>query len=726
MPKHRRAQFALAATTATALITLALPKTSLAQAVAAGSHRASLPVTSITLYRSGVGYFERDGSVKSGDCVQLRFANDEINDMLKSMVILDPEQALESVSYESKEPLSRQLASFGIDLADNPTLSGLLGRLRGTRVSIVTPDGKVDGAILGAETRQKAQGNAQQPLNVPFLNVVSDKGIISVDLTTAVSVALDDQSLNAELMKALAALASHTTDRFKTVEITFGGKSARQVIVAYVNEMPIWKTSYRIVLRDDKSASEKPLIQGWAIVENTTDDDWTDVALALVASQPVSFEMDLAQSLHITRPELPVPMVAGAAPRIYQDGDAFAAGRELQADARKARSVAPSAPPPPASKIMADAAGDPRGGGFGGGSGGAPMRVGRSRGSRDEAGELGIDRGSLFGSGTAGQAEGQSVGEAFQYSLKNPISIARQKSAMLPILTSPIEARRVSIYNANDGIEHPMRGLEVKNTTGLQLIPGPIAVYDSEAYAGDAEVGYMTLNDTRLLAYAVDLAVSSAVQDEDTSTVSRLRIVEGTIEQTSQQIHKLSYAFNNKDATKARTILVEVDKLEDWTLAEPKKPAAETAGLYRFEVELEAGAKGTLTVLQEHTDRQHLGVVGYDMPTLLAYAKDGKASPAVVEAVKKAASLQAEINATNHRLAMLEQERQGIDADQTRIRENMRSIEHASEVYRRYLAKFGEQETRLEAIRAESDKERGTHNSQQQALNDYVRSLDIN
>ncbi len=719
MPKTLNTAHAIVATSAAALITLALPCTTLAQVVAAGSQHASLPVTSITLYRSGVGYFERNGSVKSGDSVQLRFANDEINDMLKSMVILDPEQALESVSYESKEPLSRQLASFGIDLADNPTLSGLLGRLRGTRISIVTPDGKVEGAILGAESRQRALGNAQQPLNVPFINVVSDKGIISVDLTTAVSVTLDNPALNAELMKALAALAAHTTDRFKTVEITFGGKSARQVIVAYVNEMPIWKTSYRVVLRDDKSSKEKPLIQGWAIVENTTDDDWTDVDLALVASQPVSFEMDLAQSLHITRPELPVPMVAGAAPRMYQDGDAFAAGRELQADARKAR---PGSPPPPTSARMADAkmmASDEAGGLAGGGSGGAPMR------GRSHLGELGIDRGGLFGSGTAGQAEGQSVGEAFQYSLKNPISIARQKSAMLPILTSPIEARRVSIFNANDLSEHPMRGLELKNTTGLQLIPGPIAVYDGEAYAGDAEVGYMTLNDTRLIAYAVDLAVSSAVQDEDTSTVSRLRIVDGAIEQTSQQIHKVAYAFNNKDETKARTILVEVPKLDDWTLAEPKTTAAETADLYRFEVELAPGEKGTLAVSQEHTDRQHLGVVGYDMPTLLAYAKDGKASPAVVEAVKKAAAMQSEINATNHRLALLEQERQGIDADQSRIRQNMNSIDHASEVYRRYLAKFGEQETRLEAIRAESEKERGTLNSQQQALNDYVRSLDV-
>ncbi|MSR28710.1 MAG: hypothetical protein EXS03_03935 [Phycisphaerales bacterium] len=704
---------------AAALALLVASASAHGQAVAGGS-RTSLPLTSVTLYRSGVGYFERNGSVKSGDSVQLRFANDEINDMLKSMVILDPEHALESVSYESKEPLSRQLASFGIDLSDNPTLAGLLGRLRGTRVKIGTADGTVEGVILGGETRQKAEGHTQEPLSVPFINVVTPAGVISVDLNTAVSVALEDAALNAELIKALAALASHTTDRFKTVEITFGGKTAREVVVSYVNEMPIWKTSYRLVLRDDKKASEKPLIQGWAIVENTTDDDWNDVELALVASQPVSFEMDLAQSLHITRPQLPVPMVAGAAPRIYSDGDAFAANRSLHSDARKMAS--PGSPPitsAPAPVSLADASVA----GFDGGGGVEPRH--RAGSARQEGGEVAMSRGGLFGSSPMSEAQGGSVGEAFQYTLSNPISIARQQSAMLPILTGPIDARRVSIFNAHDGIEHPMRGLELKNTTGLQLIPGPIAVYDGFAYAGDAEIGYMTLNDSRLLAYAVDLSVAAAEQSEQTSHVRSIRIVDGAIEQTYQQLHRVSYAFNNKDTTKGRTILVEAHKLHDWALVEPKKPAEETANLYRFEIELAPGAKGTLVVAQEHTGLERLGVVGYNMATLLSFATDGKASPAVVKAVTKAAEMQSEINATNDRIARLEQERTGIDADQSRIRQNMNSIDHASEVYRRYLAKFGDQETRLEAIRAETEKERSTLAAQQQALNGFVRTLNV-
>ncbi len=714
IPSRSSSPFAIIAL----LSALSCAPSAFAQAVAGGSHAAQLPVTSITLYRSGVGYFERTGEVKTGDSVQLRFANDEINDMLKSMVILDPEQALESVSYESKEPLSRQLASFGIDLSDNPTLPSLLGRLRGTKVKVTTQDGPVEGVILGSEMRQQAQGNAQEPLTIPFLTIVTRTGFRAVNLDEAASVELESASLNAELAKALAALAAHTTDRFKTVEITFGGKSAREVIVSYVNEMPIWKTSYRIVLRDEKDTKAKPLIQGWAIIENTTDDDWTSVELALVASQPVSFQMDLAQSLHITRPELPVPMVAGAAPRIYQDGDAFAAGKSLRLEARRSvvDTMVPGSPAPTSAPAAFDA--DLPRGALAGGGGGAPLRKrGRS------AGEESVGFAMSLGDMTESKAQGGAVGEAFQYTLSSPISIARQQSAMLPILTAPVDCRRVSIFNAADGIENPMRGVELKNTTGLQLIPGPIAVYDGMAYAGDAEVGYMTLNDTRLLAYAVDLFVSAAVQNERTSHVKSVKIVDGAIEQTFQQLSTISYAFNNKDEKKARTIVVECPKLDGWDLVEPKKPSGETSGLYRFEVELAPSAKGTLSVLQARTDLQRLDVVGYDIGTLLSYASDGRASAAVVEAVKRAAALQGEINATNERVARLEQERAAIASDQERIRQNMNSIDHDSEVYRRYLAKFGEQETRLEAILVEVARERATVAMQHAALAEFIRTL---
>ncbi len=708
-----RITFAGSVATLCGLMTFA--SSALAQTVAGADAAPRLPITSITLYRSGVGYFERHGMIKSGDSVQLRFAQDEINDMLKSMVIFDPQQALQSISYESNEPLARQLASFGIDLSDNPTLATILGRLRGTKVRFVTSDGPISGVVLGSEMRDQAQGSAQKAISIPFVNVITESGVRSVNLTTIVSVQLEDPALNGELMKALAALAAHSTDRFKNVGLSFGGTAARDVKIAYVNEMPIWKTSYRLVLPDEAKSKDQPMIQGWAIIENTTDDDWSNIQLALVASQPVSFEMNLSQSLHITRPRLDVPTVAGAAPRIYQDGDAFAEKNRL----RLAMAAPSVSAPPPGAWMAKTAAADGLVA-----SGGAFGSVAMADGANNDM-ETGMSSEELWKQSAIAQAQSSSVGEAFQYTMKNPISIGRQQSAMLPILTSAIDGRRVSIFNRADGIDHPMRGVELTNSTGLQLIPGPVAVFDAFTYAGDAQVGYMTLNDKRLLAYAVDLSVSAAVQDDSTNTMRSIRIVDGFIEETRKQVQRTSFAFNNKDAARGRTMLVETAKIQGWELAEPKKAAEETQSLYRFELTLKPSEKATFVVAQENTFLSRISVAQYDMPTLLAYASDKKASQAVIDAAKKAAAMLATMNATGARIALLVQERQSINADQNRIRQNMASIDHDTEVYRRYLTKFNEQESRLEAILVETANEQKTLQSQQNALNDYVRSLNV-
>ena len=708
-----RITFAGSVATLCGLMTFA--SSALAQAVTGADAPPRLPITSITLYRSGVGYFERHGMIKSGDSVQLRFAQDEINDMLKSMVIFDPQQALQSISYESNEPLARQLASFSIDLSDNPTLATILGRLRGTKVRFVTSDGPVSGVVLGSEMRDQAQGSAQEAISIPFVNVITESGVRSVNLTTIVSVQLEDPALNGELMKALAALAAHSTDRFKNVGLSFGGTAARDVKIAYVNEMPIWKTSYRLVLPDEAKSKDQPMIQGWAIIENTTDDDWSNIQLALVASQPVSFEMNLSQSLHITRPRLDVPTVAGAAPRIYQDGDAFADKKQM----RQAMAAPSVSAPPPGAWMAKTAAADGLVA-----SGGAFGSVAMADGANNDM-ETGMSSEELWKQSAIAQAQSSSVGEAFQYTMKNPISIGRQQSAMLPILTSAIDGRRVSIFNRADGIDHPMRGVELTNSTGLQLIPGPVAVFDAFTYAGDAQIGYMTLNDKRLLAYAVDLSVSAAVQDDSTNTMRSIRIVDGFIEETRKQVQRTSFAFNNKDAARGRTMLVETAKIQGWELAEPKKAAEETQSLYRFELTLKPSEKATFVVAQENTFLSRISVAQYDMPTLLAYASDKKASQAVIDAAKKSAAMLATMNATAARIALLGQERQSIDADQNRIRQNMASIDHDTEVYRRYLTKFNEQESRLEAILGQTTNEQTTLQSQQDALNDYVRSLNV-
>jgi len=674
-----------------------------AQAVTGVGGSPRMPITGVTLYRSGVGSFERQGSIAAGDTVSLRFAQDGINDLLKSMVILDEQQALKGVSFESNEPLSRQLASFGIDLSGNPTLAELLGRLRGTRITVSSDDGPVSGTILGNETRQQAVGDSKQPLAVPYINILTESGIRSVNLTTVGSVQLQDAGLNAELSKALAALAAHTTDRFKTVSVSFAGQGSRTVRIAYVGEMPVWKTSYRLVLPSADKSKDPSLLFGWAIVENSTDDDWSDVRLSLVASQPVSFEMNLAQAMHIERPEVPVPMVAGAAPRVYGDSSAFEERRDLSVESRArgggGGGVAMKSAPPNA-RIAMDAAPP------------APMAA--------LAGQFGANEGGeelSWNNAARSQAEGGAVGESFQYTLRNPVSIARQQSAMLPIIASDVQARRISIFSPSDGIDHPMRGVELSNSSGQQLIPGPIAVFDGSAYAGDAQIQFMAAGDKRLLAYAVDLDVACAVTRDSSTAIVSVKILDGFIEETQKVRGSVTYAFKNKDATRSRSLLVESPKSAGWDLVEPKKPASETAQVYRFELEVAAEKTASLTVVQEITMRQRLVATDYDLPTLLGYASSGKASSAVVDAVRKVAAMRSSIVDVERNLQNAAAERESIASDQERIRQNMGSIEKGTELYRRYLAKFDEQENRL----AELGKTTADLKLQLQQLNDELR-----
>ncbi len=691
-----------------------------------------MPIKSLTLYRSGVGYFERRGMVDAGQTVQLKFKTEQINDMLKSMVILDQQQALQSVAYGSKEPLERRLASFGVNIADNPSMGDLLNRLRGSSVKIITDEGELSGTIVNVENRPTvltsagAQGATQTVASLPWISLLTGKGVQSVNLTKARGFELLDPTLAGELNKALAALAEHQAERVKAVDISFAGTGARPVVVAYIHEMPVWKTSYRLVLPESPQQKDSKLdlgkggqltIQGWAIVENTTDEDWESVSLSLVAGRPVSFQMDLYEPLFVFRPEIPVPQVPGVLPRMYAEGGAWAEkaelGRRLEDQDRPALRQS-SVPRMDLQKALRSESG-----GRGEGKAGSP--VASTAGTTGEY----FGYANLTDYAANAAAQGGEVGEVFQYQMKTPVSVSRQRSAMLPILSSGIDGRRVSIYNRADGSEHPMRGIEIKNSTGMQLIPGPVSVFDGTAYAGDAQIGHVTTGDKRLLAYAVDLDVQTLVKDDSTSTIKKIRIVNGSIEQTVKQQSKASYAFANKDEKRARTIVVEQAKAPGWDLVEPTKAAEETEGLYRFEVALAAKESGKIDVVQEHTDLQQFVVTQYDVQTLIGYVKGGTVSQKVVDAVTKAADMQGAINETQKRIAQLDAERTAIDQDQNRIRQNMGTVARDTELYKRYAGKLNDQETRLEAMREQREKEQGALNRQQGELRAYVAGLNV-
>ncbi len=719
------------------VVTLAQPATNAskvggAEAVKAAERPTPMDIRKITMYRSGVGSFQRQGQVDGDASVQLRFKTEQINDILKSMVVLDLSGGqIEGISYGSKEPLAKRLASFGVDISDNPDMAKLLGKLRGAVASVTTAEGAVSGTILGVEMREQAQGQSQKPVQVAFLNLVTGTGIRSFDLSKVTSVELQDKELAGELGKALAALAEHRADRTKTVEIALRGRGARNVVVNYIHEMPVWKASYRLVLPDESKAGEKPAdkvaanagatkgslsLQGWAIVENPTDEDWKDVTLSLVSGRPVSFQMDLYEPLYVFRPEIPVPTVPGVMPRSYAGGVVDVSERE------KDRVKMPSSPPPPSaapesramkSESLSRLSSD-------GGRG----RGGGETGKFDADMPANIRADDMAGYSATARAQAVESGEVFQYQLKTPVTIERQRSAMLPIITEGIQGRRVSIFSRADGSEHPMRGIEITNTTELQLLPGPISVYDSAAYAGDAQIGHVAPGDKRLLAYAVDLDVNTITKDESRQDVRTIKIVSGMIEQKNLSVSKITYQFTNKNAKHDRTIIIEHPKQQGFELKDAK-PAEETPALYRFEVSASAGKTAALTVTQEMVYNQRIEITSYDLPTMMSFQTQGKLSPAVVAAFKEAQQKQAKINDENEQIVRLERERTEISTDQTRVRENMKAIDKSTALYGDYIKQFSDQEARMKQLNTEAKNHRETLARLQNEYSTWLAALSI-
>lgn len=72
--------------------------------------------------------------------------------------------------------------------------------------------------------------------------------------------------------------------------ISTTGTGERPLFVSHVSEVPIWKSTYRLVL----STKGKPLLQGWAVVDSTIGEDWR---LSLVAGASQSFIQNISRSV---------------------------------------------------------------------------------------------------------------------------------------------------------------------------------------------------------------------------------------------------------------------------------------------------------------------------------------------------------------------------------------------------------------------------------------------
>ena len=390
----------------------------------------SLPVTQAILYSSGVGYFQREGTVEGTQRIDLTFPVQDINDLFKSMVLQDMGGGvISAVSYDSQAPIEKTLQSFAVNLTGNPGFGAILGQARGEKVEVTLQQGNaaqpgdVTGSIIGVE-KQKQQVGKDGIVEVEMMNMWCAEGMRSVKLSDVQRVRFLNPVLDSEFKRALETLVlSHDTQK-KAVSLSFNGDGKREVRVSYVVENPIWKTSYRLVLSSKKDG--KPMLQGWAIVDNSSEEDWKDVRMALVSGRPISFQMDLYQPLYVPRPVVEPELFASLRPPTYQgamDKNAalaggFGGGGFGGRGSPGAGGMAPAAPAPAGLALQdrARKAGD-----------------GKQAWGHLPQGDMDLSKG-VASSATAGE-----LGDFFQYVIDHPVTLPRQKSAMLPIVQKEVQ-----------------------------------------------------------------------------------------------------------------------------------------------------------------------------------------------------------------------------------------------------------------------------------------------
>src|SRR5262249_20984488 len=609
---------------------------------------------------------------------------------------------------------------------------------------------------------------------VHTLNLLCTEGMRCVPLSQIQRMRFLNPALESDFRRALEVLASSHDSLKKTVSLNFSGDGKRPVKVGYVIENPIWKTSYRLVM--DKNG-KGPFLQGWAMVENTSDEDWKDVRMALISGRPISFQMDLYQPLFIPRPTVEMDRFASLRPPSY--GGAMVAGQI-------------GAGQPGVGGLGALGVG---GGGFAGNPGLPPALITNGLNNRYQLGvfnganQLGLQGGGQLGQqgGNAGWmlnqnndgvantlmntanfsqnrlsyqelqqrrqnlkeakekaakvgsavaaldpagsvqslASADEIGDYFQYTIDQKVSLPRQKSAMLPIVNQNVSGSRVSIYNEAVHAKFPLLGLKFKNTSGQNLMQGPVSVFDNGAYAGDARIPDLQPDEERLLSYAIDLGTE--VKAEGTTAPQQLtavKIVKGVVNATNRWQTTRTYLIKNR-SPRERTLIIEHPILQDWKLLSPAKATEQSRDFYRFELKVPAGKTVTQEVVEETSRRNVMALSGTDDQTVKLFLNSTVTGDKVKEAFRKAAGYRQSLAGTQKDLAELSRQLKAITEDQGRLRANIDKLPHTSAAYKRYLEKFDTQETQIEKLQGQIEEKQEAVKRQQKEYEDYLAALTV-
>ncbi|GHV22330.1 hypothetical protein FACS189494_09000 [Spirochaetia bacterium] len=473
------------------------------------------------------------------------------------------------------------------------------------------------------------------------------------------------------------------------------GKNRRNVDISYVIPTPVWKVSYRLDLNQSK-----PFLQGWAIIDNDGDTDWVDVELSLVTGRPVSFIQNLYPPYYVNRPTLPLSIAGIAQARTHESAyGIFANDSEADRAYPMADGVYESAP--------------------------AAATAMRTKSSNNLA--YAPAPAPLTG-GVINTAAGASAGDQFEFTLKKPVTLARQQSAMLPLVEGAVTAVKALVFSGAKAVYgnaiHPEISAELTNNTGMKLPAGPITVFDGGAYAGDALLEFLPENEKRLISYGEDLSVSGNTTNEVNRPVTSVKISKGTMTINRSVSNEKTYIIKNA-SSQSKSLIIEHTKTNGATLKEPAKSDEETSALYRFKRPLAANATITFTVKEESPVVQQITLGRLNIDSFASYSTSGEMPENVRAAFSKAIALKNTADDQQKTLADLTARRERLLDDETRIRANIEAAGNTSEQGILYLTRLAAIDTEIDAQTEQIDTQRAAAEKAKTDYDNYISSLEL-
>ncbi len=653
-----------------------------------------LNVKRVIIFKHGVSYYILEGILKGSGNFEIEFKIDEMNDVLKSLFVLDTSKNgyISSISYDAALETSQLLRSIMLNIPDRDSFSSLVTQIKGADV-VLTVGGakKVSGKIMGIEFVEKL--SKVEKITEKLLTLHQDDGLITkYNFSEIRSLEIMNDEIKKDLKFFLdTVIAGKKKDAKKIViNCESGGDDEidRNIFVSYIRESPIWKTSYRLIMSKQQALDQKCLLSGWSLIENTTNQDWEDIELSLVAGMPVSFIYEFYRPIFIQRPVIQPPKVLSARPTEIEEGlemEKFKDYAMVEAEAapvamKKRGKVMRSAMRPPA----------------------AP------------AGGLGFAQSVMSDTEMFDKVKSQvktqtkDLGELFEYNISNPVTIKRKQSALVPILTESIKAKRILLYNMNDHDKNPNACLEITNNTNLTLERGPATIIYDDNLAGEAIIPFLNKGDTRLLNYAIEQAVIiSHEQKSENLSVHKVTFESGYSYEYYYTNSMTTYKIKNK-TDEEKELYLDHPKTYDFKIIEKPVEPEETPNYWRFKITLKPKDAITFKLKEQRENYSSAYIWNYSREDLLKrvsfYVKKKFIEADLENQLKEIAELIQTLNDLRAKQEKLTEERNIMTDEQSRLRENISVLGEDSQsisLKERYIRKLSDQESRFEEIKKE-------------------------